>query len=69
MEETMEETKGETKGEMLDKIPDSILNLLKLNPYLTLPELAKLQDLSLSGIEYHISKLKKSGRLKRNGST
>jgi len=84
-EETEEETKGETKGETeverreqgvsrtargraaLNR--DQILAKLSAEPELTIAELAHLLNLSGSGVEYNLRKLRQEGRIRREGST
>lgn len=56
-------TKGETKGET------KIIAVIQENPFVTKLELAALCNLSLSGIEWNIRKLKERGVLERVGST
>jgi ATP-dependent DNA helicase RecG len=62
---TRRTTVGETVGETANKI----LKHLQIKPRATRDELAELLDLSIRGIEYNINMLKKSGKLKRIGST
>lgn len=59
------ETVGETVGETAAKI----LALMKDNPNITRSQLAKALNMSVRGIEYNISKLRKSGVVHREGST
>ena len=59
------QTVGETVGETALKI----LLLIKENPFLTREELSKIMNITVRGVEYNLSKLKKMGILLRVGST
>ena len=59
---------SDTKNTVEETV-EEILRLLKSNPKLTVRELTKLVGLTRRGVEYHISKLQKSNKLKRIGST
>jgi|CXWL01.1.fsa_nt_gi ATP-dependent DNA helicase RecG len=48
---------------------EKIVRLLKAEPSMTRQELAQQLDISADGIKYHLEKLKRSGKLKRRGST
>ena len=60
-----ENSKGESKGESKVKI----LNELKNNPKITIPELAKSLGISVGGIEKNMRLLKKENKIRRIGST
>jgi predicted HTH transcriptional regulator len=80
-EETGEETKEETEGENRNQglsgagrgrvAPnrDLILAKLSADPELTIADLARLLNLSDSGVEYNLRKLRQDGRIHREGST
>ncbi len=56
------------QAENKQKITDQILNLIRLNPDLSRIEISnKIGILSSGGVDYHLGKLKKEGRLKREG--
>jgi len=62
------ETTGETPGETPGKTPAAILELLKREPYLSIPDLATRLGRSESAIERAIRRLRESGRLRRIGA-
>ena len=80
-EETEEETKEETEVENREQAEpraargraalsrDQILAKLSADPELTIAELARLLNLSDSGVEYNLRKLRQEGRIRREGST
>jgi len=80
-EETGEETKEEAEEERRDAggqgaatdrstiRTDQILAQLSANPQVTIAELARLLNLSDSGVEYNLRKLRQDGRIRREGST
>jgi predicted HTH transcriptional regulator len=80
-EETGEETKEETEVENREQVEsraaigraalnrDLILAKLSADPELTIAELAHLLNLSDSGVEYNLRKLRQDGRIRREGST
>jgi len=80
-EETGEETKEETEVENREQVEsraargraalnsDLILAKLSADPELTIAELARLLNLSDSGVEYNLRKLRQEGRIRREGST
>ena len=80
-EETKEETKEETEVENREQAEpraargraalsrDQILAKLSADPELTIAELARLLNLSDSGVEYNLRKLRQEGRIRREGST
>lgn len=80
-EETEEETKQETEEDARDAgrqgaatggttfRRDQILAELRANPQVTIAELARLLNLSDSGVEYNLRQLRQDGRIRREGST
>lgn len=58
----------ENEKEKLGENSLIILNLLKANNKITIIELAKVVGISVTAIENNLSKLKRSGQLKRVGS-
>jgi len=63
------ESKGQSKGDSCGRNPEAVIKKLSENPTLTIPELANIVHLSVSGIEKIIRELKRSGRLHRSGAT
>mgnify|MGYP003336620606 CR=1 FL=1 len=51
------------------KARDQILALMRTNPAITTVELASALNLSDSGVEYNLRKLRQQGRIRREGST
>lgn len=47
---------------------EAILKEMKTNPKITMKQLSDLTGFSRRGIEYHISKLKAAGKIRRRGS-
>ncbi len=81
---TTEETKEETGVEVREQAKEQgvsgaqgkagtareqILARMRANPEVTIAELARLLNLSESGVEYNLRKLRQDGRLRREGST
>lgn len=66
--EMEQETRVETQVETRVETPDRIIQLLRDNPSMTLAEVAKTMDKSLSAVERASTKLVNAGRLKRIGS-
>jgi ATP-dependent DNA helicase RecG len=60
-------TPGKPPGKPLGKTPAAVLELLKEEPHLSIPELATRLDKSESAIERAIRRLRESGRLERVG--
>ncbi len=58
---------GKNYIETTQKTAQKILALIKENPYITRKELAEKIGITEDGVKYHLSNLKKSGRLKRIG--
>ena len=63
------ESKGKSKGDSCGRNSEAVIKKLSENPALTIPELAKVVHLSVSGIEKIVRGLKRSGRLRRSGAT
>ena len=63
----LDKTSQETRKETL--MGKRIVELMRLNPHITIKELTKEIGASVSGIKYTINSLKKSGRIAREGST
>jgi len=64
-EKDIYETVGETVGERGAKI----IEFLRKEPTITRDELAKKLNISVRGVEYHLSKLKTLDLISREGST
>ncbi len=62
-----QEAPGEMTGKMLGKTPGKIMELIKDNPLLSIPELAEKMEKSESAVERSIRKLRQFGLLKRIG--
>jgi predicted HTH transcriptional regulator len=58
----------ESKG-MIEKSKGIILELIIENPKISVPEIARTINLSLSGVEKNIRQLKKDGKLSRTTNT
>lgn len=54
---------GKTRGKTMEKIID----VMRINPYISIQELASKMRLSEKGVEWQIKSLKKNGVLKRIG--
>ena len=67
LDKTSQETSQETRKETL--MGKQIIELMKLNPHITIKELTNEIGASVSGIKYTINSLKASGRIAREGST
>jgi ATP-dependent DNA helicase RecG len=65
----VEETVEETVEESFKDAANQIIGLIKQNPVITIKEIEQKIKLTRRGIEYNIDKLKKSGVIKRIGST
>ena len=57
---TVEKTVEKTAGEM-------IMELIKVNPKLTIKEMTKATGLTRRGVEYNLNKLKDNGSIERKG--
>jgi len=58
-----------TNKETNKEIPDKIIVMIKKNAAISVNELAESLGLSVSGVRYHINKMRKSGVLEHTGST
>ena len=76
-EETEEETKEQTRRQEISGAApgkasisrEQILAMLRSHPEVTIAELARQLNLSDSGVEYNLRKLRQEGRIRREGST
>lgn len=75
-QETTQETRPTTRANARDTgeraaatTQEQLLALLKRNPFLTRQDLALAVGITTDGIKYHLEQLKRSGRLRRTGST
>ena len=59
---------GESVGEKLNKREESILELIRTNPHITIEQLSALSNVSTRTVERNIRSLKKKDYLERNGS-
>lgn len=57
---TVGKTRGKTRGKILEAIKD--------DPTITREELSRIADLSIRGVEWNLTRLKKEGKIKRIGS-
>ena len=60
-------TRVETRVETRVKTGEKILQIIKENPAVTIPELSKMTELTIKGVEWNIRELKKKELLKRIG--
>ncbi|MBI4309250.1 MAG: putative DNA binding domain-containing protein [Candidatus Omnitrophica bacterium] len=67
--ETGEKTRVETRVETRVKTGEKILQIMKENPAVTIPEIAKFTGLTVKGVEWNLKALKKKELLRRVGST
>ena len=67
--ESKGQSKGESKGDSHGVNSEAVINKLSETPTLTIPELANILHLSVSGVEKIIRALKQSGKLRRSGAT
>jgi predicted HTH transcriptional regulator len=76
-EETEDETKEESRRQEISGAApgkasisrEQILAMLRSHPEFTIAELARQLNLSDSGVEYNLRKLRQVGRIRREGST
>ena len=76
-EETEDETKEESRRQEISGAApgkasisrEQILAMLRSHPEFTIAELARQLNLSDSGVEYNLRKLRQEGRIRREGST
>jgi ATP-dependent DNA helicase RecG len=64
---TGEKTRVETRVKTRVKTGEKILQIIKENPAVTIPELSKITELTIKGVEWNIKELKKKELLKRIG--
>lgn len=76
IEKTSKETSKEieeTGKEIIQKIGKEICNkiidILEMRPEIAVKEVAQIMDMSVSGVRYHIEKMKKAGIIEHIGST
>jgi len=62
--EGKDESKGKSKGMSRGKSKGMIVELLLKNPKITVPEIAKIVGLSISGVEKNIRQLKQEGMMR-----
>ena len=62
-QQRFQKTAGKTAGKT-----EKVLTLIKENPSITQKELAKLLDITSSGVRYHMKKLQEQNKIKRKGS-
>ncbi len=60
-------TRGKTRGKTRVKTREKILDAIRQNPQITIPELSAVVSLTQKGIEWNIVKLKAEGLLRRVG--
>ena len=65
---TLKMTEKESVGEKLNKREESILELIRTNPHITIEQLSVLSGVSTRTVERNIRSLKKKEYLERNGS-
>lgn len=57
----------ETREKTREKVREKIINAISKNGNITTEELAIISGVSIKGVEYHIQKLKKEGKIERKG--
>ena len=67
-QKTRVETRVETRVKTRVKTGEKILQIIKENPAVTVPELSESTGLTIKGVEWNIKELKKKELLKRIGS-
>lgn len=60
---------GETNKETNKEIADKIIDIMKETPEISVKEIAGILNISVSGVRYHINKMKKSGIIEHQGAT
>ncbi len=65
---TVKKTGKKTIKETGKKAHDLILEAIKLNPQITVAEIAEQCGLTYNGAYYHIDKLRKEGKISRQGA-
>ena len=67
-EKTVEKATQKITQKTTRKTAQKILGLIKANPYITRKELAEnIGNITEDGIKYHLSQMKKQGKIKRIG--
>jgi len=66
-EATTDKTTPITRGKTREKNRDRIIELIRGNDMITIPELAVALGITDKGVEYHITNLKKEGIIDREG--
>ncbi len=64
---TTQKTTYKTTNKTIDKSIDKLLTILRKTPHITVKELACEIGLSIDGVNWHIKKLKKLGKIVRKG--
>lgn len=67
--ETNKENSKETNKETDKETADRIIEILETRPRISVNEIAKILGISVSGVRYHINKMKKTGLIEHTGST
>ncbi len=67
--ETDKEINKETNKETNKEIVDKIIDMLKAAPEMTVKNIAENLNVSVSGVNYHINKMKKAGMIAHIGPT
>lgn len=67
--ETNKENSKETNKETNKETADRIIEILETRPRISVNEIAKILGISVSGVRYHINKMKKTGLIEHIGST
>ncbi len=66
-EKKVGENREETMGKTREKTGEKIIDFIKINPRISMQELASKMRLSEKGVEWQIKSLKKGGMLERIG--
>ena len=60
---------GDKLGDKLkEKTKEKVLEIMSINNKVTIPELAKMLNITHKGVQYHITVMKKEGTIIREGS-
>ena len=57
-----------SSGKSSGKSSEKIVDLIRSNPHITIPEMADSIEISTRAVEKQIAKLQKAGRIRREGS-
>lgn len=69
MPDATQETEKEGSQKTTKKTAQKILEVIKGDPYITRKEFAeKIGNITEDGIKYHLTKMKKQGKIRRIGS-